>query len=51
MFLIVFLYKYIKLSNKCYKKTKKNFTKKHVKDIRIFVKKKKKHSEKDSRQI
>ena len=37
--------------NKCYKKTKKSFKKKHMKDIKIFLKKKKKTGKKCSRQI
>ena len=37
--------------NKYYQKTKKTFKKKHMKDIKIFLKKKKKKRKKSSRQI
>ena len=42
----IFLYRYIKMVNKYYKKkTKKSFKKRHVKDTKIFPKKKKKKGE------
>ena len=37
--------------NKYYQKTKKSFKKKHVKDTKIFLNKKKKKMKKGSRQI
>ena len=41
-FIIFFLYK--KMSTKCYQKTKNDYKKMHLKDIKIFLKKKKKKS-------
>ena len=41
----IFLYRYIKMVNKYYKKNKEKLQKRHVKDIKVFPKKKKKKGE------